>query len=101
MEVVYRCSFCGKEYYNKQKCSNHELSHFANMSKIIKDVLGKGKEVCDYCDHSYYVYGCERDCDRYKECRNKNSDYKDFVPTLPLRNKKKELESENIWEGVV
>ena len=42
--------------------------------------------ICDYCDHSFYVYGCEQDCS-YEDCRFSNN-YKDFIPVEPFHNKR-------------
>ena len=57
----------------------------APVDRIKYTVMLNCGSVCDYCDKSYYVYGCEMDCD-CKECGYANM-YKDFVPTKPLRDK--------------
>lgn len=30
------------------------------------------EDLCDRCDHAYYVYGCERDCKYKQECNYSN-----------------------------
>ena len=87
MTPIYRCDICGNEFRNPRECRAHESSHFDGVDKI-KYILMHSQEeyICDYCDHSYYVYGCEQDCE-HKDCGFINS-YKDFVPTEPLHDKR-------------
>ena len=56
------------------------------VDRIKYMIMLECKEVCDYCDRSYYVYGCERDCE-YPNCTYDNN-HKDFVPVEPLHNKR-------------
>ena len=54
----YVCDFCGKIYLYKSKCREHE----------------RYDHKCKMCEHSYYVYGCEENCEREnqgKPCRFK------------------------------
>lgn len=55
----YKCDYCGKVFENKSLCKWHE----------------KEKHKCHLCEHSYYAYGCEFNCEREnnnKPCRFKN-----------------------------
>ena len=86
MTTIYRCDFCGEEFTNSRTCARHELSHFEGIEKIKYDLIHAQEEwICDYCENSYYVYGCEQDC-QYKYC-NASNNYVDFTPTNPLRRK--------------
>lgn len=91
MIIKYECEYCGELFNHEEDCIEHESSHLTGVEKIKYEVLNKvrwnwNEDICDYCDHSYYVYGCERDCE-YKTCCNSNN-YKNFIPTEPLHNKK-------------
>lgn len=85
MNIMYKCSFCHAEFSNSEECIKHELTHMNNAEKIKHELKYAAKSLCDYCDHSYYVYGCERDC-THKDCSYKNN-YKDFIPVEPLHDK--------------
>lgn len=84
MTILYRCDACGEEFIDKDACFIHELSHI-NISdeRLVKIILYKGQEPCDYCEKSYYVYGCERDCGCKVPCNN----YDQFVTVEPLHDK--------------
>lgn len=87
MKIVYRCEFCNAEFTNQKECLEHEESHLSGMEKIKHFLMQyKNVDLCDYCDRSYYVYGCEIDCE-FKDCRYANN-YKDFVPVEPLHDKR-------------
>ena len=91
MIVKYECEFCRKQFDHEEDCVKHESSHLTGVEKIKYEILNKTRynwnvSICDYCDKSYYAYGCERDCE-YKDCSMINS-YKDFQPVEPLHNKK-------------
>lgn len=47
----YKCDHCGQIFKKKQDCKEHE----------------KYDHKCRTCDHSYYVYGCELNCERENE----------------------------------
>lgn len=86
MTTIYKCDTCGREFKNLKECKMCEASHMTPIDKIkYMILLNNRKMVCDYCDKSYYVYGCEVDCD-CKECGYANM-YKDFIPTKPLHDK--------------
>ncbi len=86
MITVYKCEFCGAEFKNSRECRTHESNHFNEIDKIKYDLMHSyWRYICNYCDHSYYVYGCEQDCN-HKNC-GYNNNYKDFVPTEPLHDK--------------
>lgn len=87
MKTVYKCDICGKEFDSSHECRSHEANHFSGVEKLKYDLIHNQEEIiCDYCEHSYYVYGCERDCE-YKEC-SRFSNYKDFKPVEPFHNKR-------------
>ena len=67
MKIVYECEYCGQQFYDKQTCINHE--------KLC--VNFRTGNMCDYCDHAYYVYGCEFDCKYRNDCNILNR-YKNF-----------------------
>lgn len=52
----YECDFCKKIFDKKWLCEYHE----------------KTEHKCPNCEHSYYVYGCELNCDlenQNKKCK--------------------------------
>lgn len=86
MNIIYQCDICGIGFRNLKDCKLHEESHFEGVEKIKYELIHSLNDICDYCDHSYYVYGCEQNCE-YKDCRLSNN-YKNFIPTKPLHNKR-------------
>lgn len=85
MTTIYKCDSCGAEYKSPKECRICEASHMTPEYRIKYMIMLNLGNVCDYCDHSYYVYSCEQDCN-HKNCGYKNN-YKDFVPTEPLHDK--------------
>lgn len=85
MTTIYKCDTCGQEFKSPKECRMCEASHMTPVDRIKCLIMLNFGSVCDYCDNSYYVYGCERDC-KYKDCRHSNN-YKDFIPTEPLHDK--------------
>lgn len=84
MTTLYKCDTCGKEFNSKHDCFICECSHIENENECIKQVIiYNKKDPCDYCNRSYYAYGCERDC----ECKVPCNNYDQFVPVEPLHNK--------------
>ena len=87
MTTYYRCDHCGEEFRNARECRTHESSHYDGAEKIKYNLMYSSEEcICDYCEHSFYVYGCEQDCS-YEDCRFLNN-YKDFIPVEPFHNKR-------------
>ena len=87
MKIKYECDICGQLFDSSRRCRVHEASHFSGLEKIKYELIHSQEEdICDYCGNSYYVYGCERDCE-HKECSFINN-YEDFVPVIPLHNKR-------------
>lgn len=86
MTTIYKCDACGQEFKSPKECRMCEVSHMTPVDRIKYMIMLNGGSVCDYCNCSYYVYGCERDCE-HKDCRHSNA-YKDFVPTEPLHDKR-------------
>ena len=85
MTTIYKCDTCGREFKSSKECRICEVSHMAPVDRIKCLIMLNCGNVCDYSDNSYYVYGCEQDCE-YKDCRHSNN-YKDFIPTEPLHDK--------------
>ena len=88
MKIKYECNVCGQQFDSPEECYAHEGTHFGlDENLVIKTaLLIKQEDICDYCGNSYYVYGCEQDCE-HKECSFINN-YKDFIPVIPLHNKR-------------
>lgn len=66
MITIYRCDVCDREFDSPKECRDHERTHFEGNNRIKYDLISANSDVCDYCQKSYYVYGCERDCDHKK-----------------------------------
>ena len=53
-----------------------ESKEFKNLEKYkqhaFKETLVAANKVCDYCNNSYYVYGCERACQFETKCNRSN-----------------------------
>ena len=52
----WQCDYCGKIFARKWECESHELE----------------EHKCPQCEHSYYVYGCELNCElinNNKKCK--------------------------------
>lgn len=86
MITIYRCDVCDREFDSLEECRDHERTHFEGNNRIKYDLISANSDVCDYCQKSYYVYGCERDCD-HKNCSMVNF-YSDFEPVHPFHNKR-------------
>ena len=77
MKTKYECNFCGKQFDDKDTCFAHELEHITNDTDKQKYILqAEGLDICKYCKHRYYVYGCRPECE-YRDC-NSDNNYKDF-----------------------
>ena len=87
MTTIYKCDICGKEFKSEFTCRHHESQHLDGIERVKYDLINAARvDICDYCKNSYYVYGCERDCE-YKKCSYKNN-YENFIPVEPLHNKR-------------
>jgi hypothetical protein len=88
MTTKYVCDVCGREFGSPWVCRSHEASHFTGIERVKYDLIHDPEEdLCDYCDNSYYVYGCEQDC-KFKGC-SYNNNYIYFKPVEPFCNKRK------------
>ncbi len=88
MTTKYVCDVCGREFGSPWVCRSHEASHFSGIERVKYDLVHDPEEdLCDYCDHSYYVYGCEQDC-KFKDCAY-NNNYQHFKPVEPFCNKRR------------
>lgn len=86
MKILYQCEYCKKTYDEHNTCLSCEMSHMSEHEKIKTKIHLNGELVCDYCEYSYYVYGCEVDCEHY-DCHGQNG-FKKFKPVDPLHNKR-------------
>jgi len=56
----WQCDYCGEKFEKKWKCEAHEIE----------------THKCPKCEHAYYVYGCELNCElgdklcKFKEKEN-------------------------------
>ena len=95
----FKCEYCGQVFNDTKTCLEHEISHYP-CSEQKKKILAKcnynGKTPCDYCDHAFYVYGCEFDCEYKTKCnRNemwpywvyKNQENKENKEIVKVENK--------------
>ena len=87
MKTKYECEVCGQPFNNPIECQTHEANHFTGVEKLKYELIHSRNDICDYCDHSYYVYGCELDCN-FDGCTYKNN-YADFKPVEPIHNKRR------------
>lgn len=87
MKVIYKCDTCGREFKDSDECEIHEASHGTLIEGIKQAIISKGEDICDYCEHSYYVYGCERDC-AYGICKKCSWLRPEFKPVHPFHNKR-------------
>ena len=77
MKLIYECECCHRHFDDMHECVVHELSHYNDEEAIKYHIVNViKKEICDYCNNVYYVYGCESSCD-FKTCCVANN-YKDF-----------------------
>lgn len=78
MKVKYECSYCHKQFQDRQQCYEHEMDeHLQGADKIkycIINVLDENP--CRYCKNLYYIYGSEPNCS-HNHCAY-NNNYKDF-----------------------
>lgn len=86
MKIIYKCDTCGREFRDPDECEIHETSHGTLVEDIKQAIISKHEELCDYCEYSYYVYNCERDC-AYDDCRSRWR-HPQFKPAHPLHNKR-------------
>ena len=45
--ILYICDYCGEEFLSREYCAEHEAECYP----------------CSKCQHQYFVYGCEEECD--------------------------------------
>ena len=79
MKIRYECDYCHQQFDNEMVCRYHEIEHLNNVDRLKYDIQYiMCEDICQYCAHAYYVYGCELNCP-CKNCCDANN-YKDFVP---------------------
>ena len=94
MKIIYQCEFCNKQFDNANICKYHEMLHLSTIDKFKYYICNiEGQDLCKYCNHIYYVYGCEPDC-KFKDCTAQNN-YQNFNPDIsvttgiiPVKNNK-------------
>ena len=92
MKILYECDYCDAQFPNEAMCRCHEADHLSDMDKFkyyLKYIVHG--DICSYCAHAYYVYGCELNCEHRGCCDTNN--YKDFTPVRTLKVKTKEGDS--------
>lgn len=64
MKHIYECDYCKKQFNDDAACRIHEMLHLNSNDEMFKYwVRNIAKDdICKYCDHAYYVYGCELAC---------------------------------------
>lgn len=95
-KTVYICEHCCRIFENKMDARRCEIQHEHRMPELIKnenflyELLKEHKDPCNYCSHTYYVYGTEWNCDCHDKCRKMFQDYRLFVS--------KELENSELYQ---
>ena len=86
MQIKYVGDCGGNDVATEEKCRQCEMSHLTDIEKLKYDIkYNQHKDLCDFCDHSFYVYGIERDCKNYYKCLNRN--FANFSPVIPFHDK--------------
>lgn len=84
MIKIYKCEFCGKVFEGESasnRCLIHEYTHKEdNYFNVKQKILEQSDEPCSFCNESWYVYNCEREC-LHNECNCQNY-WKDFQPKI-------------------
>lgn len=86
--AFYSCNICGTGFSNSSDAIRCELKHIVESdghdldkigatSSVFSGLFNKYNTVCNFCKHSYLVYGCELNCSK-KECNFWNN-YKDYI----------------------
>lgn len=72
MTVLYRCDVCKELYTSPDEAVQCELE-CKGWDSDVANIVAMAGDPCNYCQHAYYVYGCEFDCKYYnKECNFTN-----------------------------
>lgn len=86
MQIKYVCDYCGNDFSTEEKCRRCEMSHLNDTEKLKYNIkYNQHKDLCDFCNHSFYVYGIERDCKNHVDCLK--NDFANFSPVIPLHDK--------------
>lgn len=85
MKTLYACEFCRTVYEDEYKAMRCEFSHLecktllhdpATVEIFCRNYLNTN--ICHFCEHAYYAYGCDLDCQK-KECRMSYPDKPSFT----------------------
>lgn len=77
MKIKYECDHCKAQFDTETSCRCHEILHLHGIEAVKYYIqYATIEDLCSYCDHAYYVYGCELNCQN-KNCNAENN-YKDF-----------------------
>ena len=100
MKIRYECEKCKRQFDDKTTCALHETSHIEDDTERIKYFILRytTEDICKYCSHVYYVYGCEPSCGVTDCCEANN--YKCFIPLDILRPEKYEKFNPDDFKGV-
>lgn len=70
--IYYECTCCDTIYEREIDALMCEERHLLegkddnyscyDLCRIYNLIESRGSDPCDYCKHSYYVYGCEQEC---------------------------------------
>lgn len=73
MTTIYMCDICGRTFSNAGAAQVCEISHENDFNKKkVALIKMENLDPCNYCARAYYVYGCERNCDCEKNCKDYN-----------------------------
>ena len=100
--LCYECVYCRELHSSKEeaiKCENRHLKKILGWEignywtqKMLSSRYG---HPCDFCKNAYYVYGCEWDCELYKEGKCHAYYYEEFKPIKDKIKEEFELERKN------
>ena len=83
--TIYVCEYCKAQFEDRMDARWCEIQHQHRIPVLIKneeflhELIREHKNPCDYCEHSYYVYGTELNCDCRDKCQRMFQDYLLFV----------------------
>ena len=84
-KTVYICEHCHKQYNDRMDARWCEIQHETNTPELIQnsaflqELIKDNKNPCEYCGHSYLIYGTELNCDCENKCYKGNNNYLLFV----------------------
>ena len=73
MVSLYKCDYCGKIFQGVDAfydCQEHEEMHKKDKYADLK--MNCDTDICDKCEHVYYVYNVEKNCKYAGQCDRNN-----------------------------